>query len=105
MTNDQIFKTNQLAYIMRHMEENEDISDPKTHIPDIINQIEYSNSIAQMLEDYIEEGTPLHYVDLLDCLASLGLYISSIVEDDVPNYASLAYFYSLEKSKEVSSQE
>lgn len=91
-------KLSTASQFMRHLE-----SDPKdfnidTEIdaPIVVAQIDLAEKLAELLTDQLELSDPIQSIDLLDALASLGIVLSSIEEDHHNfNYASLAYFYTL----------
>ena len=99
MDNSNKLNVDSAAEFMRHASSTDEpiTIDPKVDPPIIISQIHLANMVAELLNDHLElDENPANFSDILDIMASLGIVMSSI--DDYPNglnYASLAYFYSI----------
>jgi hypothetical protein len=97
---DKIFNMKSAAYFMRHADNasSDNIQDFDSEIdaPIIINQIDLAEELCSYINDNIDLEEGLNSTDILDALASIGVFLSSIREDGCRhNYASLAYFSSL----------
>jgi hypothetical protein len=97
---DKIFNMKSAGYFMRHADnlssDNNQDFDPEIDSPIIINQIDLAEELCSYVNDNIDLEEGLNFIDILDALASIGVFLSSIREDGCRhNYASLAYFSSL----------
>jgi hypothetical protein len=100
MTNDQIFNMKDASYFMRHAQnieqDTENNFDIEIDAPIVVAQIHLADKLATYINDEFEMEEPISFHDLLDALSSIGIVMSSIDDDSHRhNYASLAYFYSL----------
>ena len=100
MNNDQIFNMKDALYFMRHAQnieqDTENDFDTEIDAPILLSQIHLADALANYINQEFDIEEPISFHDLLDAMASIGIVISSIQEDSHRhNYASLAYFYSL----------
>lgn len=96
MTNDQIFNMKNASYFMRHAQNIENDFNIEIDSPIVLAQIDLADKLTNYINDEFDMEEPISFHDLLDALASIGIVMSSIEDNSHKhNYASLAYFYSL----------
>jgi hypothetical protein len=95
---DPIIKSQLVSDFLRHHSPSElNLSiDSEEDVPVIVAQIDLANELADLINDSCELQDPINGSDILDCLATIGIVMSSMQTDlHNHNYASLAYLYTI----------
>jgi len=94
MTNDNI---SNIQSVLGHYKVDNDLTplhiDQQTYDSIIHDHIEFATSLANLLTDQLCLNDLIDPIDVLDCLASLGLQLETIVDNEAidHNWSSLSY--------------